>query len=96
MAPTAVSPSSIGTPAATSEPKATTRMSSVIGSDSVSARVKSWPSERLSAWLALASPNSSIRSDGWSRAVAAVAPRTRVTSPSLAELEADERRVPIT
>ena len=38
---TAVNPSRSGTPAATSDPKAMSRMSNVIGSDVCSARLKS-------------------------------------------------------
>ena len=57
VAITAVSPSSSGTPAATSAPKARTRMISVIGSESVSAFLKSSANDFESALLALASPN---------------------------------------
>ncbi len=57
VAITAVNPSSSGMPAATSAPKATTRITSVIGSDSVSAFLKSSSNALDSALLALASPN---------------------------------------
>ena len=65
MPATADSASSTGMPAATIAPKATTRMSSVIGSDSVSARLKSFSSVSASALPTLASPNCSTRSSGW-------------------------------
>ena len=64
---TAVTASSSGMPAATSAPKATTRISSVIGSERTSARLKSLSSALLSALSALASPNCSIRSFGCAR-----------------------------
>ena len=54
---TADSASSRGTPAATIAPKARTRISIVIGSDSVSAFLKSSLKAWSSALLALASPN---------------------------------------
>jgi hypothetical protein len=56
---TAVNASSTGSPAATSEPNASTRMISVIGIESTSARVKSWFRVLSITWLALAKPNSS-------------------------------------
>jgi hypothetical protein len=56
----------------------------VIGSDSVSAREKSWPSDLFRAFWELASPNSSIRSDGYLCAAAAVAARTLSTLPFVA------------
>ena len=55
---TADRPSSSGTPAATSAPKASTRMISVIGSESVSAFLKSSSKAFESALFALAPPNS--------------------------------------
>jgi hypothetical protein len=55
---TADRPSSSGTPAATSAPKAKTRITSVIGSDSVSAFLKSSEKAFESALDALAMPNS--------------------------------------
>ncbi len=58
VAITAVNPSSSGTPAATRAPKASTRMISVIGSESVSAFLKSSSKAFDSALLALAPPNS--------------------------------------
>ena len=54
---TAVSPSSSGTPAATSAPKARIRMISVIGSERNSAFLKSSENDFESALLALAPPN---------------------------------------
>ncbi len=70
---TAVRPSSSGTPAAISAPKATTRISSVIGSESVSARWKSFSNCALSALAAEASPNCSMRSSGCAFCAAATA-----------------------
>ena len=55
---TADRPSSSGTPAATSAPNANTRMISVIGSESVSAFLKSSSNAFESALFALAAPNS--------------------------------------
>ena len=55
---TADRPSSSGTPAATSAPKASTRMISVIGSESVSAFLKSSSNAFESALFADAAPNS--------------------------------------
>ena len=55
---TADRPSSSGTPAATSAPNANTRISSVIGSESVSAFLKSSSKAFESALFALAEPNS--------------------------------------
>ena len=69
---TAVIASTSGRPAATSAPNATSRMSSVIGSDSVSARLKSSSKAFDSALSALAEPNCSMRSSGCACCVAAV------------------------
>ena len=63
-AATAVMPSSSGMPAATSAPKATTRISSVTGSEVISARWKSFWMRFMIALLALASPNSPTNSSG--------------------------------
>ena len=60
-------------PAATSAPNATTRISSVIGSDSVRALAKSSLKLLFSAFVELASPACSIRSSGCARCAAAVA-----------------------
>jgi len=60
-------------PAATSAPKATIRMISVIGSDSVRAFAKSSLKLLFSALFALASPACSIRRSGCARCAAAVA-----------------------
>ena len=57
VAMTAVNPSSSGTPAATSAPKARMRMISVIGSERNSAFLKSSLNDFESALFALASPN---------------------------------------
>ena len=79
--------SSSGRPAATSEPKATMRISSVTGSDSVSAFLKSSSKTSPSALPALASPNCSMRRSGFARCAAATAAsgastRSSVTSKS--------------
>ncbi len=82
---TADSASANGTPAATSEPNATMRMSSVIGSDSVSAFLKSSSKSLLSALPALASPNCSMRRSGCAPCAAATAfsgPSTRFSAAS--------------
>src|SRR4051812_1393957 len=76
---TALRPSSSGRPAATSAPKAMTRMSSVIGSERVSAFLKSSSRALLSALFALASPNCSMRNPGWRRWAAATAVRIAPT-----------------
>ncbi len=60
-------------PAATSAPNATSRISSVIGSDSVRAFAKSSLKLLLSALTELASPACSIRRLGYARCAAAVA-----------------------
>lgn len=60
-------------PAATSAPKATTRITSVTGSDVISAIRKSSPMRFMIALLELASPNSPTNSLGWARCTAAVA-----------------------
>ena len=72
-AATAVMPSSSGMPAATSAPKATTRISSVTGSEVISARWKSSWMRFMIALLTLASPNSPTNRPGWARCTAAVA-----------------------
>ena len=79
--------SSSGSPAATSEPNATIRISSVIGSDSVSAFLKSFSKTSPSALPALASPNCSMRRSGLAACAAATAAsgastRSSVTSKS--------------
>src|SRR5690242_17541534 len=66
-ASTAVMPSSRGMPAATSAPKASTRITSVTGTDVSSARWKSVLTRSLTAWLALASPTWPISSAGCAR-----------------------------
>ena len=58
VAITALNPSSSGMPAATRAPNATTRISSVIGSESFSAFLKSSENDFDSALSALAPPNS--------------------------------------
>ena len=60
-------------PAATSAPKASTRITSVTGSDVNSARWKSADMRSLIALLALPSPTSPMNSPGWARCTAAVA-----------------------
>src|SRR5207253_6367881 len=57
-ASTAENARSTGTPAATNAPNASSRMANVSGNDMFSARVKSFPIVPLSAWSALAPPNS--------------------------------------
>ena len=54
---TAVRPRSSGRPAATRAPNATSRISSVIGSDSVSAFWRSFSNAAMSSFSELASPN---------------------------------------
>ena len=73
MPKTADSASSSGSPAATSEPNATIRISSVTGSDSVSAFLKSSSKTSPSALPALASPNCSMRRPGLAACAAATA-----------------------
>ncbi len=70
---TAVKPSTTGISAATSAPKASSRIASVIGSDVYSARLKSFVTVAPITWLALAMPNSSIRYSGFARCVPATA-----------------------
>ncbi len=96
---TAVIASSSGTPAATSAPKATIRISIVIGSERNSARLKSSSRLAPSALSALASPNCSIRRSGWAFWAAAVAfseDSTRVSarssSPGIENVTSAERR----
>ena len=60
-------------PAATSAPKASTRITSVIGSEVTSAFLKSSSNFFEIALSALASPNCSMRSSGFARWAAAVA-----------------------
>ena len=66
VAMTAVRPSSSGTPAATSAPKARMRMISVIGSERNSAFLKSSENDFESALLALAPPNCPTKTFGLS------------------------------
>ena len=87
MAATAVTPSSSGTPAATSAPNATMRMISVIGSERTSAFWKSFSNAAEMALSALASPNCPTNTCGlafWAAVVAASVESTRssVTSSS--------------
>ncbi len=70
---TVVMPMSIGTSAATSEPKASTRISSVRGNDSSSALPRSDEKVSLSSLFELTEPNCSIRRPGWAAATAATA-----------------------
>jgi hypothetical protein len=79
VAITAVSPSSSGTPAATSAPKASSRMTSVIGSESFSALPKSSLNAWESALDALAEPNSPTWTPGFARA-------TRCTPSTIGEI----------
>ncbi len=72
-----------GMPAATIAPKAIARMISVIGSDMVSARLKSFSSVSVSALLTLASPNSSTRSSGWDFCTAATVASADTTLSSI-------------
>src|SRR3954447_24559702 len=76
---TAVRPSTSGSTAATSAPKAITSTSSVMGSDRLSAFLKSSSKTLLSALLALASPNSSMRNCGWRACAVATASSTEPT-----------------
>ena len=72
---TAVRPSSKGTPAATRAPKAIKRISSVIGSEVISAVLKSLLIELLT-WLSeLASPNSPMVNCGCAACAASTARR---------------------
>ena len=70
---TAVTASSTGTPAAASAPNASTRIASVIGSDSFCAFARSSLIDLFTAFCTLASPNCSMRSVGCARLAAAVA-----------------------
>ena len=82
-AATADNPSSSGTPAATSAPKASTRMISVIGSESVSAFLKSSSNAFESALFADAAPNSPTKTDAfafWTRSTAASTGTTDVSA----------------
>ncbi len=87
VAMTAEIASSTGTPAAISAPNAMTRMIRVTGSDSVSARLRSfWKNLSICA-PTLASPNSSMRSSGCAFCAAATAASTGATrSPAVAAL----------
>ena len=78
-ASTAVKPSSSGTPAATSAPNATTRISSVIGTEVASALWKSSLTSLLIALLLLAVPSSPMNSPGWARCTAVVADKAAAT-----------------
>ena len=98
VAATAVTPSSSGTPAATSEPNATIRMSSVIGSERTSAFWKSSSNAFEIALSALASPNWPTNTCGLAfcaAAVAASAPSTRSSvtssSPGISNVTSAER-----
>ena len=64
VATTEVTASTTGTPAATIAPNAMSRMISVIGTDIVSARLRSFSTHLSSSAPTLASPNSSMRSRG--------------------------------
>ena len=75
----AVNASPTGITAATTAPKTASRISSVNGIDSSSARWKSLPSVSLSALSALASPASSTRSDGFCCCTLATASSTGCT-----------------
>jgi hypothetical protein len=86
VAMTAVNPSSSGMPAATSAPNASTRMTSVIGSDSVSAFLKSSLKDLSIALLALASPNWPTNTSGLSALTFATAAITGSTSFSVRSL----------
>ena len=76
---TAVRPSSSGRPAATSAPKASSRMPSVIGSDSVSAFCMSFSKTPPSSFSMLASPNWEMLNSGWAFWRLFVAARTGLT-----------------
>ena len=96
MAITAVTPSSSGTPAATSAPNATMRISSVIGSERTSAFWKSSSNAFEIALSALASPNCSTHTSGLAFCAAAVAAsvastRSSVTLVVARDLERHER-----
>ena len=96
MAATAVTPSSSGTPAATSEPNATMRMISVIGSERTSAFWKSSSNAFEMALSALASPNWPTNTCGlafWAAAVAASVESTRSSVHVVIawDLEGDQR-----
>ena len=95
-AATAVIASSSGTLAATSAPKATIRMMIVIGSEVISARLKSSSKAFDSALSALASPNCSTRNVGWSRwtaatALSALPTRSSALSPAISKFTRAER-----
>ena len=99
VAPTADSASSSGTPAATRAPKAITRITRVMGSDVTSAVLKSSSNDLEMALLALASPNSSIRREGWAFCAAATADSALSTflpaassSPGILKFTSAERR----
>ena len=79
VAITAVTPSSSGRPAATSAPNASSRMTIVIGSEIVSAFLRSSSNIFETALPVLASPNCSMRSSGCAFWAAAVAARTGST-----------------
>ena len=66
VAMTADRPSSSGTPAATIVPKARTRISSVIGSESVSAVWRSFSKAPMSSFSELAEPNCATEKSGLS------------------------------
>src|ERR671932_13112 len=80
VAMTAVRPSRSGTPAATSAPNATTRISRVTGSESSSIRCMSLSSLSLIALLALAPPNWPTNTPGFSDCTRWTAATTGSTS----------------
>ena len=75
VAMTAVTPSSSGRPAATSAPNASSRITIVSGSESVSAFLRSSSNIFETALPVLASPNCSMFSSGCAFCAAAVAAR---------------------
>jgi hypothetical protein len=83
VAATAERPSSSGMPAATSAPKATTRMARVIGMESVSAFLKSSSKDCESALLELASPNCPTKTPRFWAATRSTAATTGPTASSV-------------
>ena len=100
VAMTAVSARRMGTLAATSAPKAMSRMIRVIGSEVTKALLKSSPIAVLSSFSALASPNCSTVKPGWAACAALVAASVGSTRSGLGlrarDLEAQQGRVPVT
>ena len=89
-----------GTPAAARAPKATTRITSVIGSESVSALRRSSSKAFDTALSALASPNSSTRRSGIFGLNPSIAASTGVTLSSMTvvvaqQVEGHERRAAV-